>query len=167
MTFSSWSITKRHVPFFLLLICTRKLCLAKWPQLRIKVIRRRFKTIIGSVIPHFMCLRACVSCATCTSCAKLQQRGEKTTRMMHVDDCEVIFIYLFTCCTLCVVGRKKRRKKIDGVALCQPRAVQVPVDPLSLLCSKKGNYNVNVSQRGVNPPRRTWKVDGESRVTVG
>lgn len=68
--------------------------------------------------------------------------------MMHVDDCEVTFIYLFT---LCVVEKKKKKQKIDGVALCQPRAVQVPADLLSLLCSKKGNYNVNVSQRGSEP----------------
>lgn len=72
--------------------------------------------------------------------------------MMHVDDCEVIFIYLFTCCTLCVVGGG-----IDGVALCQPRAVHLPVDPLSLLCSKKGNYNVNVSQWGSEPSTQDVK----------
>lgn len=33
-----------------------------------------------------------------------------TTRMMHVDDCEVIFIYLFTCCTLGVVEEKKEKE---------------------------------------------------------
>lgn len=70
--------------------------------------------------------------------------------MMHVSDREVIFIYLFTCCTLCVGGWGG----IDDVALCQPRAVQLPVDPLSLLCSKKAITMLMCRSGEVNPPRR-------------
>ena len=50
-----------------------------------------------------------------------------------------------------------REWKIDGIALCQPRAARaerVPADRLRLLCSKKGNYNVNVSQQESEPAKR-------------
>lgn len=73
------------------------------------------------------------------------------------------FIHLLTNLFICIPavrvaerGRKKK-KEINGAALCPPRAVQVPADPLSLLCSKKGNYNVNVSQQGSEPSTQDVK----------
>ena len=85
------------------------------------------------------------------------------SRSMLFEGCR--FIYLFIYLFIYFGGSVW---KIDGIALCQPRAVQVPADWLSLLCSKKGNYNVNVSQQESEPGKHgRQKVDGESGVTVG
>lgn len=67
-----------------------------------------------------------------------------------------LLTYLF-CIPAVRDAEREKKKKIDGVALCPPRAVQVPADPLSLLCSKKGNYNVNVSQQGSEPSTQDVK----------
>lgn len=151
MTFSRWSIKRDTFPFF---VGWPALANDVWgkkrPQLRIKVIKRQFKTIIGSVIPQLICLQACVRWHV-----QSFSRGGKNTRDTHA--CGWLwgsfFIYLYTCSTCRAEreGGEKKKEKIDGVALCPPRAVQVPADPLSLLCSKKGNYNVNVSQQGSEP----------------
>lgn len=72
--------------------------------------------------------------------------AERKTRMPRSELClvmaEIFFFFFFYAGSVW---------KIDGIALCQPRAVQVPADWLRLLCSKKGNYNVNVSQQESEP----------------
>lgn len=64
-----------------------------------------------------------------------------------------------------------QRVEIDGIALCRsPGAAQVPADWLRLLCSKKGNYNVNVSQQESEPGERTstrWWRESSHRALTG
>lgn len=105
--------------FFLLLICTRKLCLAKWPQLRINVIRRRFKTIIDSGIPHFIFLRVRVSCAPCMSCAKRQQEGETMS------------------CYVSWRKKKKKQKRKSMMLLCASPGPRRSLWTRSVYCAQK------------------------------
>lgn len=172
MTFSSWSIKRDTFPFF---VCWPALTNDvwggnKWPQLRIKVIKRQFKTIIGSVIPQLICLRACVSRESCSYITCRISAGKKKKAPTHmwlsvrsfINLLTYLFVYL-----LYVTQRERKRRKSMVLLCAHPGPCRSPRTRSVYCAQKKAITMLMCRSRGVNPPHRTWKVDGESRVTVG
>lgn len=106
------------------------------------------------MIPQPTGPRARVSCATVVR-VKRTTSAAKEGGSEHVDDCEVLFFYF---CITIIYLPAVRVVEVGGgwiksmVLLCASPGPRRSPRTRSVYCAqKKGNYNVNVSQRGSEP----------------